>query len=282
VGEIVVVTGHSGAGRSTAADVFEDLGWFVIDNLPLALMPKVSELTVAGGGKYDRVVLVVGASPDFVEVTPLIARLREEGAQVRILFVEASTDTLVRRYKESRRRHPFSLGSLSEAVVREQEALEELRGLADLVIDTSNLNVHQLKDRVARAFTLDEATTRMRTSVVSFGFKYGLPLDVDMVLDCRFLPNPFWEPELRPLSGIDEPVRDFVLGQDAAAEFLGRLQPLLETLVPAYSREGKAYLSLAFGCTGGRHRSVAIAEAVGAMLAGMGVSAEVSHRDIDR
>jgi RNase adapter protein RapZ len=284
VGEIVVVTGHSGAGRSTAADVFEDLGWFVIDNLPLALMPKVSELTAAGTeSRYERVVLVVGASPDVVDITPAIERLREQGAGLRILFLEASADTLVRRYKESRRRHPFSnSGSLADAVLHEQQALEELRGLADLVIDTTNLNVHQLKDRVLRSFSLDDPTQRMRTSVVSFGFKYGLPLDVDVVLDCRFLPNPFWVPELKPQSGLDDAVRDYVLGQDAAREFLQRLRPLLETLVPAYLNEGKAYLSLAFGCTGGRHRSVAIAEAVVPMLAELGVGAEVSHRDIDR
>ncbi len=282
MGEIVVVTGHSGAGRSTAADVFEDLGWFVIDNLPLALMPKVSELTAAGSGSYERVVLVVGASPDVVEITPAIAELREQGVQLRILFLEANAETLVRRYREARRRHPFSTGSLTDAVALEQAALEELRGLADLVIDTSNLNVHQLKDRVLRAFSRDDASNRMRTSVQSFGFKYGLPLDVDMVIDCRFLPNPFWVPELRAQSGLDEGVRDFVLGHEAAKEFLDRLQPLLETLVPAYLNEGKAYLTIAFGCTGGRHRSVAIAEAVAPMLAELGVNAVLSHRDIDR
>ena len=280
--EIVVVTGHSGAGRSTAADVLEDLGWFVIDNLPLALMPKMAELATAPGSPYERIVLVVGASPELVEVTPAIVRLREAGVAVRTLFLEASVETLVRRYKETRRRHPFSTGSLNEAVVREQEALEELRGLADLVIDTTELNVHQLKDRVQRAFSLGDPSERMRTSVVSFGFKYGLPLDVDMVIDCRFLPNPFWVPDLRPLTGQDAPVRDYVLEHPAAKEFLDRLEPLLETMVPAYLDEGKAYLTLAFGCTGGRHRSVAIAEEVGRMLGRLGISPGVSHRDIDR
>ena len=254
----------------------------MIDNLPLALMSKVSELTAAGSGSYERVVLVVGASPDLVETTPAIGRLREQGAQLRILFLEANAETLVRRYKEARRRHPFSTGSLTEAVALEQAALEELRGLADLVMDTSNLNVHQLKERVLRAFSPEDSTHRMRTSVQSFGFKYGLPLDVDLVMDCRFLPNPFWVAELRPLSGLDEAVRDYVLGQEAAQQFLGRLQPLLETLVPAYLNEGKAYLTIAFGCTGGRHRSVAIAEAVAPMLADLGLNATLSHRDIDR
>ncbi|MGE0727344.1 MAG: RNase adapter RapZ [Acidimicrobiia bacterium] len=280
--EIVVVTGHSGAGRSTAADVFEDLGWFVIDNLPLALMPKMAELATAPGTPYERIVLVVGASPELVEVTPAIVRLREAGVAVRTLFLEASVETLVRRYKETRRRHPFSTGSLNEAVVREQEALEELRGLADLVIDTTELNVHQLKERVLQAFSLGDPSERMRTSVVSFGFKYGLPLDVDMVLDWRFLPNPFWVPDLRPLTGRDEPVRDYVLHHPAAKEFLDRLEPLLETMVPAYLAEGKAYLTLAFGCTGGRHRSVAIAEEVARVLHGLGITPTVSHRDIDR
>lgn len=284
MGEIVVVTGHSGAGRSTAADVFEDLGWFVIDNLPLALMPRMAELTTATtpGAQYERIVLVVGAAPELVEVTPAIVRLRESGAVVRTLFLEANVETLVRRYKETRRRHPFSTGSLNEAVVREQQALEELRGLADLVIDTTELNVHQLKDRVRQAFSLGDPNERMRTSVVSFGFKYGLPLDVDVVLDCRFLPNPFWVPDLRPLTGRDDPVRDHVLDHPAAKEFLDRLEPLLQTIVPAYLDEGKAYLTLAFGCTGGRHRSVAIAEEVGRMLTRLGVSPTVSHRDIDR
>jgi UPF0042 nucleotide-binding protein len=171
---------------------------------------------------------------------------------------------------------------LGEAVVREQAALQELRGHADLVIDTTDLNVHQLKDRVRRAFSLEDPATQMRTTIVSFGFKYGLPLDVDVVLDCRFLPNPFWEPELRPLTGRDESVRTFVLGHAAAKEFLDRLQPLLETIVPAYLNEGKAYLTIAFGCTGGRHRSVAIAEEVARVLTRLGMTPEVAHRDIDR
>ncbi len=279
----MVVMGHSGAGRSTAADVFEDLGWFVIDNLPLSLMPKVAELTAAvPGSQYERVVLVVGATPDLLDVGSALQHLRDTGVRVRTLFLDANTDTLIRRYKESRRRHPFLTGSLAEAVVRERAALEELRGQADLVIDTSDLNVHQLKDRVSRAFSLDDAAERMRTSVVSFGFKYGLPLDVDMVLDCRFLPNPFWVPELREQTGLDPQVREYVLGQDAAGKFLEHLGPLLKTLVPAYRAEGKAYLTIAFGCTGGRHRSVAVAEAVATLLRSQGMATEVAHRDVDR
>ena len=281
--ELVVVTGMSGAGRSTAADVLEDLGWFVVDNLPTALIPKIAELAAAApGSHFDRVALVVGASPELPEVAPALAALRNDGTTVRILFLEASDDVLLRRYRESRRRHPFSEGSLSQAITTERDALQAVKGDADLVVDTSALNVHQLKARVQEAFATSEAVMRMRTSVVSFGYKWGLPTDVDLVIDCRFLPNPFWVPELRPLRGTDAAVRDHVLGHPDTTAFLERLGTLLELLVPAYVREGKAYLTIAFGCTGGQHRSVAVAEAVGRMLAGLGVAAQVSHRDVDR
>jgi RNase adapter protein RapZ len=285
VGDIVVVTGQAGAGRSTAADVFEDLGWLVIDGLPLMFMPEVASMAAQPGSPYERVVLVVGASPDVPRLVPALDGLADHGARVRVLFLEASTETLVRRYREARRRHPFSpegRGSLTEAIEAEREALEEVKAIADLVIDTNDLNVHQLKDRVRAAFGPGEATSTMSTTVLSFGYKYGLPLDVDVVLDCRFLPNPHWVPELRPQTGLDPPVRDYVLDQPAAREFLERVRPLLATLVPAYVGEGKAYLTLAFGCTGGRHRSVAIAEAVAEMLAELHVVPQVAHRDIDR
>lgn len=283
MGDIVVVTGMSGAGRSTVADVFEDLGWFVVDGLPAALIPKIAELAQAAPGTYyDRVVLVVGATPDLPHVALALEALRSGGTTVRTVFLEASHETLLRRYKEARRRHPFSTGSLDDAIRREREALDDVKGGADLVIDTTNLNVHQLKDRVLETFATENAGVRMRTSLVSFGYKHGLPLDVDMVIDCRFLPNPFWVPDLRPLSGLDEPVREYVLSQAATAAFLGRLNDLLALLVPAYVREGKAYFTLAFGCTGGRHRSVAIAEEVSRLLADLGVSAQVTHRDMHR
>ncbi len=283
MGEIVVVTGLSGAGRSTAADVFEDLGWFVIDGLPAALIPKIAELAAAAPGTYyDRVVLVVGASPDLPQVAPALDALRDGGAFVRTLFLEAATEVLVRRYREARRRHPFSEGSLHQAIDREREALQDVKAGADLVIDTTTLNVHQLKDRVLDAFSSGDATARMRTQVLSFGYKWGLPTDVDLVIDCRFLPNPFWVLDLRPLTGKDDPVRDYVLTQAEAPTFLERLRSLLELLVPAYVREGKAYLTLAFGCTGGQHRSVVIAEEVAKILATFGVQAQVEHRDVDR
>jgi len=211
-----------------------------------------------------------------------LAALRHDGTAVRILFLEASDEVLLRRYRESRRRHPFSEGSLSQAIATEREALQSVKGDADLVVDTSSLNVHQLKARVQEAFATSEAIQRMRTSVVSFGYKWGLPTDVDLVIDCRFLPNPYWVPELRPLRGTDATVRDHVLGHPDTTAFLERLGALLELLVPAYVREGKAYLTIAFGCTGGHHRSVAVAEAVGRMLGTFGVQAQVGHRDIDR
>jgi RNase adapter protein RapZ len=283
MGEIVVVTGLSGAGRSTAADVFEDLGWFVVDGLPAALIPKIAELAhAAPGTHYDRVVLVVGATPELEQVAPALDALRATGTSVRTVFLEAGDETLIRRYKEGRRRHPFSTGSLTEAIARERQALENVKAGADLVINTTDLNVHQLKDRVLDVFSADDRGRQMRTSVLSFGYKHGLPLDVDVVVDCRFLPNPFWEPELRPLTGRDESVRTYVLGHAAAKEFLDRLEPLLETIVPAYLNEGKAYLTIAFGCTGGRHRSVAIAEEVARVLTRLGMTPEVAHRDIDR
>jgi UPF0042 nucleotide-binding protein len=283
MGEIVAVTGLSGAGRSTVADVFEDLGWFVVDGLPAALIPKIAELAQAAPGThYDRVVLVVGATPELGQVAPALEALRATRTTMRTVFLEAADETLVRRYKEGRRRHPFSTGSLTEAIARERLALEDVKAGADLVINTTDLNVHQLKDRVLDAFSPDDRGHQMRTSVLSFGYKHGLPLDVDVVVDCRFLPNPFWVGELRPLTGLDEPVRDYVLGQPVTADFLARLHDLLAVMVPGYVKEGKAYLTLAFGCTGGQHRSVAIAEEVGRMLDGLGVQAQVEHRDIDR
>jgi UPF0042 nucleotide-binding protein len=263
--------------------VFEDLGWFIVDGLPAALIPKIAELAhAAPGTHYDRVVLVVGATPELEQVAPALDVLRATGTTVRTVFLEAATETLIRRYKEGRRRHPFSTGSLTEAIGRERLALENVKAGADLVINTTDLNVHQLKDRVLDSFSSDDRSTQMRTSVLSFGYKHGLPLDVDVVVDCRFLPNPFWVGELRPLTGLDAPVRDYVLGQEVTADFLARLHDLLALMVPGYVKEGKAYLTLAFGCTGGQHRSVAIAEEVGRMLDELGVPAQVEHRDIER
>jgi UPF0042 nucleotide-binding protein len=284
VSEFIVIAGLSGAGRSQAADHLEDLGWFVIDNLPPSLIPKVAELASSPGSSFSQVVLVVGTGPGFEDVLPAIRQVRAGDTPVRILYLEANTETLVRRYEGSRRRHPLGDElSLTDAIDRERSLLEPVKGEADVVVDTSDLNVHQLRDRLVALFAADtDPSELMWTAVMSFGYKNGLPLDVDIVVDCRFLPNPHWVDELRPLSGLDAPVRDYVMAQPETEEFIQRLDDLFALVLPAFVREGKSYLTVAFGCTGGRHRSVAIAEAVGRRLAAHGHQPNVVHRDIDR
>ncbi|MFL6206145.1 MAG: RNase adapter RapZ [Acidimicrobiales bacterium] len=282
--EFVIITGLSGAGRSQAADDLEDLGWFVIDNLPTELIPKVVELVRAPSTETPRVALVVGAGAHHAELLPNLNALRASGARVRQLYLEASTDVLVRRYESSRRRHPLLAAGegLAEAIERERVLLEPVREQADVVVDTSNLNVHELHDRIVGLFGEAELDAGMQTRVVSFGYKHGLPVDVDMVLDCRFLPNPHWVEELRPQTGLDPEVRDHVLGNEAATGFLRHLEELLDLLLPAYVAEGKAYLTIAFGCTGGRHRSVVIAEAVADVLRARGLPPVIVHRDLEK
>jgi UPF0042 nucleotide-binding protein len=280
--EFLVITGMSGAGRSQAADTFEDLGWFVIDNLPPALISKVAELVQSPGSTTERVALVVGTGPYFEEVSSALELLRKTTRRVRVLFLEASDEVLVRRYENTRRRHPLGdAEGLLEGIERERTLLERVKEQADVVVDTSDLNVHQLRDRLLDLFARD-AGPSMQTTVMSFGYKNGLPLDVDVVLDCRFLPNPHWVDELRPLTGVDEAVRDYVLDQPDTKEFLAKVDDLLELLLPAYAREGKAYLTLAVGCTGGNHRSVVIAEELARLLEKRGYAPTVSHRDIAR
>ncbi len=281
--DYVVIAGLSGAGRSQAANDFEDLGWFVIDNLPPALMSKVSELADAKGSAIERVALVTGTGHYDSELLEAIAELRRAVSRVRILFLDCSTRELVRRYEQTRRRHPLSTGdTLEDAIEAERSLLEPVRADADVVIDTTELNVHQLRDRVRAAFGQPDTDVGMQTTVRSFGFKHGLPLDADLVFDVRFLPNPHWVDELRPLTGLDAAVRDHVLGSDDANGFLDHLTGLFELLLPAYRREGKAYLSIAIGCTGGRHRSVAISEELGRRINALGTPVKVSHRDIER
>jgi UPF0042 nucleotide-binding protein len=282
--EFVVITGLSGAGRSQAADDLEDLGWFVIDNLPTELIPKVVELVQAPGSATPRVALVVGLGAHQGDLLHPLAELRSTGARVRQLFLDASTDVLVRRYEGTRRRHPLAgIGEgLADAIERERALLEPVKAEADVVVDTSALNVHELHARMLGLFGEDGGDATMQTRVVSFGYKHGLPLDVDIVLDCRFLPNPHWVDDLRPLTGLDESVRRYVLEQEAARDLLVRLDDLLGLLLPAYVAEGKSYLTLAFGCTGGHHRSVAIAEEVAAILQHRGFAPTVVHRDIDK
>ena len=267
----------SGAGRSEAARVLEDLGFFVIDNLPPALISKVAELAF-GQDRPIRYALVVDVrSGDFLDALGAeMARLRNDGATVRTLFLDAADDVLIRRYEESRRRHPLSeSGGVAEGIIRERRALEELKGLADVIVDTSTLNVHQLRARLRELFDADgdNGSVRLQTSIVSFGYKHGLPIDVDMVLDCRFLPNPHWIEELRPQSGKDSAVRDYVLAQRESKAFLKEIDRLFALLIPAFEREGKSYLAIGIGCTGGRHRSVVMAEELARLLAARGTHA---------
>lgn len=283
--ELTIVTGMSGAGRSSVADCLEDVGFFVIDNLPPSLIPKVAELA-REGDRPTRYALVVdvrsGAFMD--ELATALSELRESGVRTRVLFLDASDETLVRRFETSRRPHPLAATDrMSDGIARERELLEELKGQADLVIDTSNLNVHELRDRVRELFTEDQHPgAPLQTSVVSFGYKHGVPLDVDLVFDCRFLPNPHWIERLRELPGTDAKVRRYVLQQPEAKAFLEELSRLFELLLPAYAREGKAYLSIGVGCTGGRHRGVVIATELSKLLDTLGFPARVHHRDLDR
>jgi UPF0042 nucleotide-binding protein len=282
VSEFLVITGLSGAGRSQAADTFEDLGWFVIDNMPPALLPKVTELVQAPGSTTERVALVVGTGAYFDELSPALEQLRRTANRVRVLFLEATTEVLVRRYENTRRRHPMAEGDrVSDGIDRERQLLDAVKAQADVVVDTSDLNVHQLRDRLLELFARD-AEAGLKTSVVSFGYKHGLPLDVDLVLDCRFLPNPHWVEQLRPLTGLDEPVRDYVCQQPETGEFLKRVDDLLALLLPAYVKEGKSYLSIGVGCTGGTHRSVVIAEEMARLLHDRGFEPTVSHRDVEK
>jgi UPF0042 nucleotide-binding protein len=280
VTSVIVVTGLSGAGRSTAADALEDLGWFVIDNLPADLVPKVGELASSTDASFDRVALAVGGSGD---PATQVEALRDQLDEVRVVFLETATESLVRRYEATRRRHPLGTDrSLVEAIELEREQLRGARDAADLVIDTTELNPHQLRERINTAFDGRPHSESIRITLTSFGFKHGLPLDVDLVFDCRFLPNPHWIDDLRPLSGLDDEIQDYVLERSLTRNFLGHLSAMLDDLIPAYDNEGKSYLTIAFGCTGGRHRSVAVAEAVGRILHDRGWQSRVSHRDINR
>ena len=279
--DIVLITGLSGAGRSGVADVMEDLGWFVVDNLPTALIGTIVELAAKPNSDIERLALVAGRQ--HVEVLSKVGELRAAGHDVRVLFLDASTAELVRRYDATRRLHPLAehAEGLVESIELERATLDPLRGAADLVIDTTDLNVHQLKDRVIRAFD-SPRDSRLQVAVESFGFKHGLPLDADIVMDVRFLPNPHWVDDLRPLTGHDQKVRDYVLETAAGSGFVERFDDLLASLLPQYEAEGRSYLTVAIGCTGGRHRSVAVAEELAERLRGRGIAVRTSHRDVAR
>ena len=280
----MVITGLSGAGRSQAADILEDLGWFVIDNLPPALIPKVADLAQAPGTSISKIVLVVGTGPYHSDVLPALDALRSQGFRLRIAYLEATTDVLVRRYESTRRRHPLATAdrTLAESIEIERSLLRPVKAEAAVVIDTSDLNVHQLRTRMLDLFAGDAPAGGMQTTITSFGYKHGLPLDTDLVIDCRFLPNPHWIEELRPHTGLENDVRDYVLSQPITRGFLDQIDGLLELLLPAFVAEGKSYLTVSFGCTGGHHRSVAIAEEVAAVLRERGFPLRVTHRDIER
>jgi UPF0042 nucleotide-binding protein len=284
MGEFLIIAGLSGAGRSTAGDTFEDLGWFVIDNLPPALIGKVAELVGRPGSETERVALVVGRAGGGAvdELAASLEQLRKGGDRVRVLFLEASPEVLVRRFEGTRRRHPMEGEGVANSISLERNLMQPIREMADVVVDTTELNVHQLRDRLLDLFSRDDPAASMRTSIVSFGYKHGAPLDADLVLDCRFLPNPHWVDELRPFTGLDAPVRDYVMEQPETVEFLTKLDDLLGLLLPAYVREGKSYLTIAVGCTGGQHRSVVLAEEIARCIEARGFHPTVNHRDVDR
>ncbi len=272
----------SGAGRTEAGNTLEDLGWFVIDNMPVELIPKVAELGRFSGGSAG-LALVTGTSEDHENLAPAVQELRESGASVRTLFLEASTPVLVRRYRDTRRRHPLTdvTATVEESIEEERRLLSDVRERADVVVDTSELNIHDLRRRITELFANPE-DTRTKITLLSFGFKHGVPADADLLFDCRFLPNPHWVPELRDQTGLDEPVQTYVTDSELAGEFIARTESLLDLLVPAYEGEGKSVLTIAFGCTGGHHRSVTLAERFGKILADKGFAPRIRHRDIER
>jgi UPF0042 nucleotide-binding protein len=282
-GEVVVVTGMTGAGRSTAAKELEDLGFFVVDNLPPQLVADVVRLVDESRGPMQPIAVVVDVRSGsfFGGLQEVIAR-GSTGRRTTLLFLEATDDVLVRRQEAARRPHPLQEGGrLLDGLRRERKALDDLRADADLVIDTTGLNVHQLTDKVARAFGTEQ-TMSLKATVISFGFKYGIPVDADLVADMRFLPNPHWVPELRPLSGRDSAVAKYVLGRPEAQEFLEEYVAVLRTVSRGYLIEGKRFMTVAIGCTGGKHRSVAMAEEIAARLSDAGIDTRPSHRDLGR
>ena len=281
----VVLTGLSGAGKSYAIKCFEDMGFFCVDNLPTTLIPTFADLTARSAQRMQRVALGVDVRegeylPHLLEA---LGELRKRGHDVEVLFLEAGDETLVRRYHETRRRHPLGGdGNMLDAIRAERKAMSDLREIADRIIDTSALTVHQLKDLLVGLYVSPKERQGLNTSLVSFGFKHGIPFDADLVFDVRFLPNPHFVRELRPLDGRAAPVREFVMRHDVSRDLLERLQDLLRFLVPCYEREGKAYLTVAVGCTGGRHRSVTFVEELRRLLESIGFTPSVVHRDLDR
>ncbi len=281
--QLLVVTGMSGAGRSTAAKVLEDLGYTVIDNLPPALISSAaSHHNIIDARRRVAVVVDSRVGAPTEELRQTMDQMLGQGTRLLVLFLDAEDQMLIRRYEENRRPHPLRRANLSESIAAERVLLGELRELADVVIDTTDLNVHQLRRRISEHFAEGQPERPMRVSMTTFGFKHGIPRDVDLLLDARFLPNPHWVPELRPLTGTDPAVRDYVMGFEDASTFLNKVQDLLEFLMPRFVTEGKSYLAIGIGCTGGRHRSVALAEELGRWLGGREIDVSIDHRDAER
>jgi UPF0042 nucleotide-binding protein len=286
VAELVVITGMSGAGRSEAMHTFEDLGYFCIDNLPPSFIPQLTDLAQLPGSRIQRLAVVcdVRGQAFFDQLAGELDALHERAIEHRVLFLEADRATLLNRFKETRRRHPLCEEGLSlgDGIDTERAALSPIRARADVVLDTSESRPMELRRRIREEFIAESLAHSLTVSVTSFGFKYGAPSDADIVMDVRFLPNPFYNPELRSLTGLQAPVRQFVLGRTETGEFLQRWFVLLDSVMPGYLAEGKSHLVIALGCTGGQHRSVALAEATAAHLGKGGYRVAVSHRDIDR
>ena len=285
--EFLIITGLSGAGKSRAADVLEDLEYYCVDNMPVALMPRFAELCLDAHGRYDKVALVtdVRERDGFGELLSTLDELQAmEGCTVRILYMDADLRTLVRRYKESRRPHPLAGKgvTLEQAVAREEALLAPIKARADVVLNSSQLTLGQLKSRMFSLFAAAGQKQELQVTAMSFGYKHGLPMEADLVFDVRFLPNPFYVETLRPLSGLDKPVSDFVFSYSQTGEFMDMLLKLLDFLIPHDVEEGKVNLVVAIGCTGGRHRSVAIANALRQALEDKGVACVNVHRDIEK
>jgi UPF0042 nucleotide-binding protein len=284
--ELLILTGMSGAGRSTVAHALEDLGWYVVDNLPPALLPQLATQTTAADLQSVAVVVDVRGGKFFDELSTSLTALRNDKVAFRLLFLDASDQILVARFESTRRPHPLQAGDrIVDGISRERTKLDELRAQADIVIDSSNLNVHQLEKRVTEIFS-PGSLSAIRINVLSFGFKYGIPVDADLVLDARFIPNPHWVPELRPLTGLDDKVFTTVLESEGVREFVATYVSVVLQMIPGYLREGKRFVTIAIGCTGGKHRSVSIAREIASQLnaasSAFEISAHATHRDVGR
>ena len=283
--EILIISGLSGGGKSKAASFLEDMGFYIVDNMPAAMILKFAEFCAGVSGRYDRVALVydVRTASSFTELFDVLDKLKSMGL-CRMLFLEAAPETIIKRYKETRRRHPLrgETDSLEEAVRREREMMQPVKERADYVIDTSRTSTAQLRGELLRLFGQGEERGAMTVNVTSFGFKYGLPLEADLVLDVRFMPNPFYIQDLRPKTGLDKAVADYVFSFQQTRDFMKKLEDLLSFTLPLYAEEGKTSLTIAVGCTGGHHRSVSVARCVAAYLTELGYPAFENHRDITR